>query len=395
MEFITSCCGRPIEDCPGCPTATVLIRMDDKSKSAIDLDSLSLGDLLDIGLVCDVPGTIDLLVENSVKQAQTLRPVFSEIWTSDPVRVYWNPASESAGLTGGTEADRKLCKQAVEQLGLQVAADVDLRADWWVKVAESTTVRRIGEVLQFLPSKWSPGIGGRPVASTVATGLLGAGLGYGAGLIGEQFLPEKVRKKDRIPLTAAIAGGLMGAGVGAVPGFANLAMGQPFNAPSVLTYGKQVRAADSLGEFYTEACKQAAAALFASVDADLVKEAMGTMARSNSPLIRMDELGRVIWGGNATASTTLLTSAAMHGASQMPDSRARPGTVTPHQTGLLSLSLGAAGGGLKGYLTGRAAGTTLALLTGLPQEAQDTVAMTGLGLGIANAVVPRILGLSP
>lgn len=390
MNFITSCCGRPIEECPGCPGPMILR----PSEKMSDLDTLSFAELLDIGLLCDVPTTIDLLASSSIKRAREIRPLLSAVITSSPVYAYWNPATEEAGFTHGTADDRLLCKEAIEQLNLSFAADLDLRDDWWVKVAASPTIQTLGEVLQFLPSKWMPGVGGRPAASMVASALLGGGLGYGGGLLAERFIPEKYREPGLFARNMAIAGGLTGAGIGAIPGVANLMAGRSFNDPSVLTYGKEPQAADNLGIMYSSACRQAAAEMFSGVDTELVKEAMGTLSQSDSPLIRTDELGRVVWGGQSTASTTLLTTAAMYGASQMPDPRALPGTVTPHQTGLLSMAMGAAGGGLQGYLTGYGAGKTLALLTGLPPEAQHAVTMTGLGLGIANAVIPRILGLS-
>jgi len=361
----------------------------------VELDNLELRDLLELGLTCSLPTTVDLLAEHSVKHAWVIRPAVSATWTGSPVCVYWNPATEKVGFARGSAADRDLCRNAVEPLGYDLSPDVDLRDDWWVKVSESPTIRTIGESLQFLPSKWMPGAGGRPVASTIAAGLLGAGLGYGGGWLAERFIPQKYREKGRLPAVSALAGGLAGAGVGSLPGFANLLAGKSFNDPSILTYGKQAQAADELGILYSSACKYASAAMFEGIDGELLKEAFGTLSPSDSPMIRMDELGRVVWGGQSTASTTAMTAATMYGASQMPDPRALPGMVTPHQTGLLSMAVGAAGGGLKGYLAGYGAGKTLAALTGLPEETQNTIALTGLGLGIAKAIIPKILGLEP
>ena len=52
------------------------------------------------------------------------------------------------------------------------------------------------------------------MTSAIVNGLLGGGLGYGAGWIADQFLPEEHFQKGRLAKTL----GLVGAGAGAIPG---------------------------------------------------------------------------------------------------------------------------------------------------------------------------------
>jgi hypothetical protein len=379
----------------------------------VDLDKLSTADLLEIGLDCSVPDTIDLLVDLSAKQAEITRAVVSELPVVGSVTVFWNPVLEKVGLFTGLpdESDNfTLYKQALEDTGLVVASHPLLQGhlqDWWVKIAESPTIRAVGEALQFLPSKYVPGFGGRPLASTVASGLLGAGLGYGGGWLAEQLMPDSVKEKGVFSRNMAIAGGLGGAAVGAVPGFVNLATGKPFNQrsmfagaePSTVLTDTSTNAgpwADynlgktaELSDTYLSAVADFAKSRVVHADPELVKEAFGSLAESNTELIRTDELGRVLWGSQANPTTTVMTTGVMHGASQMYDPRALPGTVTPHQTGLLGLAMGAAGGGIKGYLVGYGAGKTLAMLTGLPPDMQEKITNTGLALGVLESVVPK------
>jgi hypothetical protein len=54
------------------------------------------------------------------------------------------------------------------------------------------------------------------------------------------------------------------------------------------------------------------------------------------------------------------------------------------------MAMGAAGGGIKGYIAGRAVGVGLGLLTGMPQKTQNVVTQSGLALGVINSLVPRL-----
>ena len=117
---------------------------------------------------------------------------------------------------------------------------------------------------------------------------------------------------------------------------------------------------------------------------------MGGPSFEQAPLIRTNELGQVLWGTKANPQTTAMTMGAVYGANQMPDPRSRPGYVTPHQTGLFGMAMGAAGGGLKGYATGFLVGKGLGVLTGMPQGTQNKIMQTGAALGAIRSLVPKL-----
>lgn len=344
---------------------------------------------------------IDDLVEKSAQAAVTLRTAVSNVYTTSDIGVYWQPEEKQAGVyvrvgnglvddlaTAAKEAE--WCLDAVsEKIGedhvTRNLLEEEQLQDPWVKVAYSPTIRKALNTLQFLPSSPNDKIGGRPLASTLATGLLGAGLGYGGGWMYDKVVPDKYREKGRAPLTGAIIGGLGGAGIGAIPGLINLHQGRKFNDPRLW----QGQPSDG----WLDGAERRASDEQAAISYLLEKRAYSTMGGPSleaMPLINTDKLGRVIYESGVGPQTAAQTMGAVYGASRMPDPNARPGVVTPHQTGLLGLAMGAAGGGAKGYATGWAVGKGLGLLTGLPAGTQKTFSRTGAAIGVMNTLVPRL-----
>jgi hypothetical protein len=99
-----------------------------------------------------------------------------------------------------------------------------------VKAANHTyspTLRGLGELSGYLPGgqlSWSiPGVP-RHLQGMLGGGLLGAGLGYGAGWLGSRMLPASWNR-ERLPRTMAILGSLTGVAPGAAALLSNLAKG--------------------------------------------------------------------------------------------------------------------------------------------------------------------------
>jgi hypothetical protein len=352
-----------------------------------------LQDLLDEKLHGNFTEAIDLLVEKCAAPAAAIRPAISELYTKTDLSIYWNPVLEKVGIYARPVLDPEEYNWGISTLREKFGADLvqstpltgsELTA-WWVKVAYSPTLRRVAEFLQFFPSKDIPGFGGRPIASTVASGLLGAGLGYGSGYIGEKLLPSWAQgDPGSLRRRWMLFGGLGGATAGAIPGMINLHEGRKFNDPT-LWKGFPEEGFNRLTakEKYVKAVDN-----FVEKQADLAS--LGGPSFSEAPLIRMNELGNVLWGTNANPQTTAMTMGAVYGASQFPDPRARPGAVTTHQMGLLGTAMGAAGGGINGYITGRAVGHGLGLLTGMPQSTQKLLGQTGAAAGVLNTIIPKL-----
>ena len=364
----------------------------------MDLE-LNTEQLLDVQCACDFAGCVDTLVEKSADAAFDLRQAVSGIYTESDIGVYWNPAWEKSAIYVRPELNQKEADWCLDAMTAKVGSDHVRRqpldeselGDWWVKVAYSPTVRKVLNALQFLPSSSKDTVGGRPVASTIATGLLGAGIGYGGGWLYDKVVPDRYRKKGRASRWGALLGGMAGAGIGATPGFINQHEGREFNDPTLwqgqpedgweggLPSSKEAAAIESFLE------KEAYTAYPSGISSTI-----GGPSFDQMPLIRTDTLGRVIYETGVGPQTAAMTMGAVYGAGQMPDPRSTPGVVTPHQTGLLGLAMGAAGGGVKGYVTGYAVGKGLGLLTGLPAGAQQTFARTGATFGVLNTLVPRL-----
>jgi hypothetical protein len=361
--------------------------------------NLTLEQILDVSLHCDFPGTINLLVEKTAAVAPVLRHAVSSFYTKSDISVYWNPAQEKAGMHVRPQYNEEEFEQGKLLLAEKVGAEhvhpepltgYDLQ-DWWVKVAYSPTLRRAGEILQFFPSKDIPGYGGRPIAAAVASGLLGAGLGYGTGFLTEQLLPPWAKTRGTLRKRLALLGGLAGGSLGAIPGLINMSQGREFNDPTLLAGSPEDGWEKHLpSSRYKEA-----------VDNFLIRRtfdnypqpyvwSLPQASSQYTPIIRTDALGDMMQNYGADPQLTAMTMGSIYGANQMPDPNSTPGNVTPHQTGLFGMMMGAAGGGLKGYITGRAVGMGLGLLTGMPVGTQENLGRTGAAIGVVNALVPRL-----
>lgn len=375
----------------------------------IDDLTLDVEQTLDLGLWEDFPGTIDYLAEKCAAPSRDLRCAVSDLYTKSDIGVYWNPALEKAAIYARPYVAKEfdwILKSVIEKVGkdhvrTDPLTNADL-SDWWVKVAYSPTLRRLGELLQFFPNSKGTGFGGRPIASAIASGLLGAGLGYGTGWLLDKVTPDALKSKGgRLKYWGAALGGSLGAGAGALPGFVNWHEGRSFN-DDTLWKGKPEDGFDS--HLPSSVYKQAIDSFIEKQHQNTVQHfkkafqihppgiasTVGGPSFEEAPLISTNALGQVLWGVNASPQTTAMTMGAMYGANQMPDPRSRPGYVTPHQTGLLGMAMGAAGGGIKGYATGFVVGKGLGILTGMPQSTQNVLRNTGAALGVVNTLVPRL-----
>lgn len=327
--------------------------------------------------------------------AGDMRIAVGTVLTTAPVGIYLNRNDEKqAGLypyPGAADEDiadagaAVLTKAATGRL-LDLA---DLDTGDWVRIGTTPTVqvksaenvpflRRAGEWLNFFPSSGAIPNAPYPMASTLTSGLLGAGLGYGAGWLGEQLMPERW-ERGRLRKTLGLAGLGGGALFGAMPGFANLASGRNFNDNSALNV--KYKAPPE----YPDVPK-AGADKFASLQLAECKAAgFDTFAEGTGPVIDVDALGRTLWS-TASPQTAGVTMGLVGAAAGMPGGVSTPGFVTPLQMGALAAHMGA------GYVSGAIVGNVLGALTGLPDDAQKMLKRTGLYAGIVRAVVPKMFG---
>jgi hypothetical protein len=260
----------------------------------------------------------------------------------------------------------------------------------WVKLAYSPTIRRVGELLNFFPGEYPGGIPNAPspLAAMLTSGMLGAGVGYGGGMLAEQLMPRQYR--GRLRKTTALLGGLGGASLGVPWAVANSMNGKSLLDPSPhdVPIGSEA-AIDSRGipPFFGENQSDPQNAKLQQAGIDLPAQlGLHTRRKFGSAFggpfdVNTDALGRTLWRSGASPDTQVATMGAMYAAQSMPDDDARSGVVTGNQLGQLAVSAG------KGYVSGLLVGAALNAATGLPMR---NAGLYGAALGIIQQAVPKL-----
>lgn len=353
-----------------------------------------------------VPELIDTWTEKCAAPAKDIRRALADVYTSGDVGVYWNPEAEQAGLYFRGKHD----KYGQDMLAVANSVERAVGADHmrpsplllqdteqpWVKVAYSPTLRRASELLNFYPGTYPGGFPNSPspLAATLTSGLVGAGLGYGAGTLAEKLLPDRWQR-GKLRKTLALMGGAGMTIPGLLWAYSNHARGKGLwdgsdnmiPRPDQEGFPGFSDTPGVVGEEYKSAVDH------------FIKQAWGeddgfdtTGGERNPFAVNINHLGHTLWEVGADPRTTASTMGAIYAAQQLPDPNSRPGFVTPNQTGLLGTMMGAAGGGAKGYAAGWMVGKALGLLTGMPADTQNVLKNSGAVLGIVDAVVPRLFG---
>ena len=238
-----------------------------------------------------------------------------------------------------------------------------------------------------------------PLAAMLATGILGAGVGYGGASLIAPFLPNVGKEewnRKRFRRSGALLGVLAGALPGAVGAGKSLLIGQsPLDGSHMKSEKPALRRlADTLGlKRYSNAPDNAVFSYIAPLADQRLKKwgdysPLPLQRYSGMPQISGDELMRMTWkhpavSNQMTPGQQALLSGAVHGAVQMAGSS----FFTPRDMARLTAGMGS------GYGLGLVAGRVLGTLTGLPKPAQDTLANTGMYAGALKAVLPIIYGM--
>ena len=202
-----------------------------------------------------------------------------------------------------------------------------------------------------------------PLASLLASGILGAGLGYGGATLVSGLLPGRWDKK-KFRRTGLLLGGMAGTAPGALETFKSLLIGQPVTDASHTIHKNTNRKTGALHD-------------------DLPR----TPRYSTGPVIDSDALLHTIWrspmvSGQLTPKERSLMTGALSGARQIADSP----YLTPADMARLTAGMGI------GYASGLVAGKVLGTLTGMPSDTQKTLANTGMYAGVVKSVLPMVFG---
>lgn len=345
----------------------------------------------------DVPERMDEWAVLCAAPAADLRKAAAAVFTRTDVGYYYQPVAGAAAVCGpgASREDVLRCKAAAcRAVGaggvLPIPLDAAEAANGrWVKVAYSPVLRRTGELLNFFPSTSGVPNAPSPLAAMLTTALVGGGLGYAAGRVGEAVLPVE---KGRLRRTLAAAGGLGGAALAAPWAAANLRTGEGLLSPAPLDGGP--RAEGDAANYHALPAKEAALSpMFLAAVAAFEKAAFESMTFAQgrprpapTPLdVNIDAMGRTLWDAGASPALAASTMSALYAAQQMPDPHSRPGVATGHQLGQLAVNAG------KDYVTGALVGAALNKTLGLPLTANQA-GLGNLVLGLIGAAVPKLFG---
>lgn len=229
------------------------------------------------------------------------------------------------------------------------------------KRAISPTLNTLARGLGYLkgPIPGSP----NPVIATLASGALGAGLGYGTGALLEKILPRKW-KRDRLRKTLALMGGTLGAVPGAMWMYANTQTGRPWYSGELMQKTSQFDSATGFNRPW------------------------GTLAEPRLPDgFYADAFHAAIWddprnAGRLPLNVRAAASGVVEGAAATRGTR----FITPADMGRFAMGMGS------GYLSGAVAGKVLGALMGMPEDTQNTLRNTGMWAGLVANLVPMVFG---
>lgn len=274
-----------------------------------------------------------------------------------------------------------------------------------VKEAFSSALRRAGEVGGYLPGGWADQLGGpTPLSGMLASGLIGAGLGYGTGWLGEQLLPRKWQR-GRLRKSLATAGALIGAAPGLAMVADNVRQGRGWNSDAILGYPNDSRAmhyspvtgdGEANPEFDPNIphvpydFKAAELALPDSPTYQKLAVSRTGFELDRLPAIDLDRFNRTIYHDPFVAprlspAVQAAASGLLESSHQYGDNRG-PRWVRPSDIARISAGMGS------GYLSGALVGKTLGFLMGMPESTQQTLKQTGMWAGIVANAVPIAFG---
>jgi hypothetical protein len=307
---------------------------------------------------------------DKVKQAQQ---VLQQLPGEDLDALFYNPSAETFVLRASADFNEAVTPTLAKIAA--VAADDDVPVGDWIPVLygflaqkrafdERLLARVPGQLAMAFPNPITRNIpaGGSPLVSMLAGGLVGAGLGYGAGTLGEKLLPERW-ERGRLRKTLAVLGAAGLAAPGALGTAIHLQQGKSVLAPS---------------PWFVEPVK---------VAAEKIAILPGTGAEP--PPLSVQEFLSTIWTdprvagplttAQQTAAAGLVTGAAY-------DDGRRTAFVTPGDIARMAAGMGS------GYLSGMLVGKALGALVGMPDDTQDKLKRTGMYAGVVANLLPIAFG---
>jgi hypothetical protein len=265
--------------------------------------------------------------------------------------------------------------------------------------------------------------GPSPLGAALASGLLGAGLGYGAGWLGEKVLPQEHFAPGALRRTGAVAGGLLGAlpalWWGSIAhrkspeggGWKAWTKGWPFRPGDAAMSGDVGTGewgsgtgewgsgtgefGSGTGEVSLKTAVAAAMALLPGNEApayftkvadfpDFGELTTGLDMVDQIPSIPTSDFNQTVWNDPNTPYGIRATTTGVVNAASMSRGGAR--MISPLDVARIGIGMGT------GLASGLIVGKTLGALAGLRPESQRTLQQAGMWSGVLANVVPMIFG---
>ena len=380
----------------------------------------------------NVPQRAVALAEKCAGITKDVRKAIADLPQEGFLDIWYNKEQDKLWLNVGDWMETDVCREweaALRPLASEFAADAEIGKPSvgegaWVKIAMRPWVARVftekraeSPTMDFMARHlgFKPGViptAPNPLVSGLATGLLGAGLGYGAGWLGEQLMPKRW-EKGKLRRNLAIMGGLAGAAPSAIWALNNVDMGKHWNSGESMANTRIPDTADAhkpwtlnqetgdmdlnmnywsprslhtMPELEQFAGKEVASAIRESFEKQAFMAQTGLnrewppvnvpnfhAAVNFDPRVR----NRLSPWERAAATTLAAGGSALEGGTKL---------VSPATIGRIAAGMGS------GYLSGALVGGVLGALTGMPADTQERLKNTGMWAGAISNILPLAFG---
>lgn len=273
------------------------------------------------------------------------------------------------------------------------------------KEAYSQSLRTLGALTGWNPDLVNIPGWPSPVAATLATGLLGAGAGYGLGWLGEQALPDSWNK-GRLRRTLAILGGLGGALPGLAWAGVNHASGKsvldgwPMNEPAFDGKGVDEMPTDFVsGDPKVATYKEAYLGINDPTDGDNMDPSpwnwraplWSPYTAPDVPTINVNEFHTTVLqdpyvSRQLSPPVQAMATGLVSGASHLAGGGTPVTLISPMDVARMTAGMGT------GYVSGALVGKALGALMGMPEDSQNRLKQTGLWAGAISNLIPIAFG---
>jgi hypothetical protein len=356
-----------------------------------------------------VPARVEklLLAASSVKVAHLAAAKDTPLL--DVATVTWAPAENvvrlyRAGATNNAYVEKYAA--CLPECSVQFVADREFDGDTEILIKQAG-IPVLAKSFDFAQKALG---GPTPLTNALVGGLMMGGLGYGAGALAENLLPEQYFERGKLRRTLGLGGLLAGAGFGTMNAYSNARANVPhqdfFQAPIYHTMRGFLMRNDAplKPKWYMQPTPPRMTGLQmsndfgADVSPSIMDEVNKTAAFNDSslfaPSVPVHQFNTAVWQD---------TQKGMTNGFQMHTPPAYAAAATGLMTGLsagtnspvispMTVIHGIASAGV-GLATANIAGRALSALAGLTPAGQNKLQDMGLWGGMMHAIVPAMMGL--